>query len=107
MLGDEPDGLFGDPRPATPPQPAPDATPDWLVAKLRSALDALNLQSMDDRQAVIVELAGRPVASLRDLSSAEARRILEGLHERATSNRDRARRDSWDDREGDTWIDRL
>jgi hypothetical protein len=79
--------------------------PDWLVANLRSALNALGLASMDDRQVLIVELAGRPVASLRDLTVAEARQISEQLAARKKEGTDT--RSSWDDRESDTWIDRM
>ncbi|TIC84448.1 hypothetical protein [Nocardioides sp. GY 10127] len=59
---------------------------------------------MAERQALVEEVVGRPVTSLRDLTSREATGALERLGE------DRRRADtgsSWDDRVEDTWIDRL
>ncbi|WP_408897523.1 hypothetical protein ACJ5H2_00100 [Nocardioides sp. R1-1] len=112
MHDDADDGLFADPRPA-PPQvavPDPDEVPDWLVANLRRALDDVGLESMAERQALIVELAGRPVASLRELTFVEARQVAEKLTARRKAQPGAAgssARSSWDDREGDTWIDRM
>lgn len=109
MHDDDNDGLFADPRPA-PPQvavPDPDEVPDWLVANLRKALDELGADSMADRQALVVELAGRQVGSLRELTYVEARQVSERLTARKQQSSVSSTRSSWDDREGDTWIDRL
>jgi len=102
--------LFGDdtgPEPARPAsQPASaDTVADWQVSQLRSALDATGLTAMEDRQALVVELLGRSVSSLRDLTSAEARQLAEGFAARKNAGTQRG--SSWDDREEDTWIDRL
>lgn len=103
------EGLFADPRPAPPPAAAPDpgGVPDWLVANLRKTLDTLGLESMADRQALVVELAGRQVGSLRELTFVEASQVSEKLSARKQQNSAPSTRTSWDDREGDTWIDRL
>ncbi len=100
--------LFGDPDPMPDPRP-PTSTSrgiaDWQVTRLRSSLDAMGLTDMPERQAVVERLAGRPVASLRDLTFAEAVSVIERL------TRDKAapkvQGSSWDDREEATWIDRL
>lgn len=68
--------LFGEPD-----HPQPDASPgeraearagrvpDWQVKQLRRALDDQGLVEMSARQALVVQLVGRPVDSLRDLES--------------------------------------
>ena len=99
--------LFGDDQPALPQTQvsAPPPIADWQVELLRKALESRGLTSMSERQHVIEVAAGRPVESLRALTSEEAMAVLTRLggvpapEQRTTS--------SWDDREGDTWIDRL
>jgi len=100
--------LFGDPTPPAPTTPPPntvDRLPDWQVTSLREALDALELVTMDARKAVVEEIAGRPVRSLRDLTFAEARVVSEALAARRNSTNGSG--SAWDNRDGDTWIDRL
>lgn len=78
---------------------------DWQISQLRESLTSAGVQSMGERQRLVEELVGRPVASLRDLSIAEARMLLESLAARTRSTGDPS--SSWGDRDGDTWIDRL
>lgn len=103
------EALFADPRPtpAAPIAPPVETLPDWQVDNLRKALDALNLETMAERQAVVEELVGRPVDSLRDLTFAESRTISEALVARRTDTRGSDAGSAWDNREEDTWIDRL
>jgi hypothetical protein len=63
--------------------------------QLRRALDDQGLVEMSARQALVVRLVGRPVDSLRNLESHEARAILERL---AAPDGDSGRT-AWDDRE--------
>jgi len=97
--------LFGDDEPA-PPANVPSPTPiaGWQVNLLRKALDARGLSAMADRQALIEELAERPVESLRGLTHEEGLRVLAKLGESGPS---RSPGSAWDEREEDTWIDRL
>lgn len=98
--------LFGEPALPRPEPPRPDdRLPDWQVLDLRKSLDMLGLVSMPERQSVIEELTGRPVASLRDLTFAEARRVTEAFAARRTNATPSG--SAWDDRDEDTWIDRL
>lgn len=101
------DGLFADPRPVQPQQPAinTEELPEWQIASLRKGLDELGLVTMDERQALIVALAGRPVASLRDLTFSEARAITEELAARKGPSQTSG--SAWDNRDTDTWIDQL
>lgn len=98
--------LFGDdPRPApveVPKAPAPIA--DWQVDLLRKALDARGLISMKDRQEAIESAAGRTVASLRALTHEEGLQVLSRLGQPAAGG---AKSSAWDERDEDTWIDRL
>lgn len=99
--------LFGDDESATPPvhETSPTSIADWQVDLLRKALDALGLRSMAERQLAIEAAAGRSVDSLRALSHDEALRLLSQLgRQEGAAPRERL---AWDDREGDTWIDRL
>ena len=60
---------------------------------------------MDERQQAVQEAAGRPVASLVDLTHDEAISLLSRLAQAAPA-RERAV-STWDSRDEDTWIDRL
>jgi hypothetical protein len=99
--------LFGDDDPAVPRTqvsgPAPIA--DWQIDLLRKALDARGLTAMSERQQAIEGAAGHPVESLRALTHEEAIMVLNRLGDKGAG---RGRTISlWDDRDEDTWIDRL
>ncbi|MBC9225938.1 hypothetical protein GL325_06375 [Aeromicrobium sp. 636] len=98
--------LFGDetstPEPAD-QEPAPIS--DWQVQLLRKALDSRGLTEMVDRQKAIETAAGRPVESLRSLSHEEALQVLARLGSEPPAKP--VVTSAWDDREEDTWIDRL
>lgn len=59
---------------------------------------------MSDRRALIEEAAGRPVESLRALTHDEGLRVLAKLGDDAPVRRVGS---AWDERDEDTWIDRL
>lgn len=99
--------LFGDdpsPDPVEVPR-APSSIADWQVDLLRKALDARGLTAMDDRQQAVEDAAGRPVESLRALTHDEAMSVLTKLGPAPTSGGRTT--SSWDERDEDTWIDRL
>ena len=100
--------LFGDEPRAKPGQPGRAELPiaDWLVAEIRAALTAQGHTTMAGRQEVVESAVGRPVESLRSLTRAEALRILTLLRSTPAPSAGRAS-SAWDDREEDTWIDRL
>lgn len=60
---------------------------------------------MSERQQLIEGAAGRPVQSLRALTRDEAIMVLNRLGEQG-AGRERAT-SLWNDRDEDTWIDRL
>lgn len=83
--------------------PAPIAT--WQIDLLRKALDVRGLSGMRERQQLIEELAGRTVASLRELTGEEGLKILARLGDTPTPKAGSG--STWDERDEDTWIDRL
>jgi DNA polymerase-3 subunit epsilon len=98
--------LFGDEPPTvTAPAAAPAAVAGWQIDMLRRALDARGLASMEDRQRLIEDSVGRPVESLRMLTHEEALRALAKLGADAPVKKEAA--SAWDERDEDTWIDRL
>jgi hypothetical protein len=100
------DNLESSPSPTTIPADQRKIA-DWQVEQLRLALDACGLEDMTERQHLMESLVGRPVPSLRDVRASEVRVLLEELKLKAAPAKARSRGSSWDNREGDTWIDRL
>lgn len=86
-------------------QPVPTEAPiaDWLVDAIRTALTDRGLASMAERQHAIEAAVERPVESLRSLTRAEGLRVISLLGSMPQSNRTT----TWDDRDEETWIDRL
>ncbi|CCQ47181.1 putative uncharacterized protein [Pseudarthrobacter siccitolerans] len=76
------------------------------IQTIRDAFEEAGMVSQDERKALIESVLVREVASLRELKAVEAQRILqriEGLHSRKPVSTGSA----WDNREEDTWIDKL
>ena len=105
-MSDDP-SLFGDDEPAQPAPAAPTPAPiaGWQVDLLRKALDARGLTTMEERQQAIEAAVEHPVESLRSLSQDEALRVLSRLGQDRPTERPAA--SAWDQRDEDTWIDRL
>lgn len=104
----EPLSLFGeDPEPAT-ARERRDPVVEWQLDHIRRGLDARGISDMGDRQAFVVKFAGRHVASLRELTYTEAQAVLDELGPPpAITTESKPSSSAWDDREEDTWIDRL
>jgi hypothetical protein len=99
--------LFGSDEPEeeqAQPLRSDDSIADWLVDAIREALTARGLTTMTERQQAVEAVTGRPVESLRALTRAEALRVVSEL---SPTTAPKAGASAWDDREGDTWIDRL
>lgn len=77
----------------------------WQVDLLRKALDARGLTDQVGRQKVIEAAADRPVESLRALTHEEALRVLSRLGQTPASSKTEG--SAWDQRDEDTWIDKL
>lgn len=81
---------------------------DEQVVQIREQFNRLGIDNQNERQEVIESAAFRPVASLRELTAVEARRIITRLRERTPkASPVGPAGSSWDNREEDTWIDKL
>ena len=100
--------LFGDDESVedAPVVPRPTLIADWQRDLIRKALDARGLASMEERRLAVEGAAGRPVATLRDLTHDEAINVLNQLGQTSPTATG-ARSSLWDSRDEDTWIDRL
>lgn len=76
------------------------------VQQLRSAFVGAEIMSMDERQQIIQQSTGRQVENIRLLFSREVMAILSHI-DRTGRRVETARNSTWDDREEDTWIDKL
>lgn len=79
---------------------------DAQVQQLREAFAAAGIDSMDDRRAIIESCTIRPIAAIRELMSKDVRPILLRIGERSLPT-EQTSGSAWDNREEDTWIDKL
>lgn len=80
---------------------------DHQVAAIREAFAAAGIHGQDRRQEIAQSCVVRPLAALRDLTAAEAHRVLKRIREVAEAKPRPEGASSWDLREEDTWIDKL
>lgn len=80
---------------------------DHQVAAIREAFAAAGIDSPDRRKEISQSCVVRPVAALRELTAAEAHRVLKRIKEVAAAKPRPEGASSWDLREEDTWIDKL
>jgi hypothetical protein len=80
---------------------------DEQVLQIRAAFAAAGITEPNERKAVIESCVVRPVNSLRDLYATDARRVLSLIRQRKEGLPKSAGGSAWDNREEETWIDRL
>lgn len=76
------------------------------IASIRNAFDSAGIADMAERQEVIQSCVIRRISNIRELYSREVRQVLariEGWGRKSES----ATGSAWDNREEDTWIDKL
>lgn len=106
MQHDEP-GLFD----------LPDQTPDPIehhealvtdaqVATIRRAFDDTGITSMDERQELIRTCTVRPITNIREIYVRDVRQVLKRIEDWKTYTGPTVG-SSWDNREEETWIDKL
>lgn len=104
---DEPSFLFEIKAPVSSPNVlAPLLIKPEQIQEIRDAFERAGVVSQDDRKALIESVIMGEVESLRELKAVDTRRILQrinGLHSRNATSTGSA----WDNREDDTWIDKL
>lgn len=104
---DEPSSLFEiDGSAPSPNVLAPLPIKPGQIQEIRDAFEKAGVASQDDRRALIESVVLREVASLRELKAVEARRILQRINGLCNSN-PATTGSAWDNREEDTWIDKL
>ncbi|WP_426990827.1 hypothetical protein [Pseudarthrobacter sp. Y6] len=104
---DEASSLFEIDDPAPSPNvlaPLPIKTEQ--IQAIRDAFENAGVVSQDDRKALIESVVVREVASIRELKAVDARRILQRI-EGLRSAKPTGTGSAWDNREEDTWIDKL
>ena len=106
MTHEEP-GLFDLPEaaPTSPVIEDPIISPEQ-IASIRKAFDSAGIASMTERQEVIQSCVIRKISNIRELYSRDVRQVLariEGWGRRSEAPTGSA----WDNREEDTWIDKL
>lgn len=80
---------------------------DDQVHTIREAFTAAGIESQERRQEIAQSCVVRPLASLRELTAAEAHRVLKRIKGNAAAKPRAAGASEWDLREEDTWIDKL
>lgn len=93
------------PEGQAPLQPMP--ITDDQIAQIRAAFADAGISEQNDRKAVIEACMVRPVASLRDLYATDAHRVLSLIRQRKEARPKVVGGSAWDNREEETWIDRL
>lgn len=98
-------------RPVEPLTAQPAPIREDQIAQLREAFAGSGIDDMAARRELVENCVQRPTESLRDLRSTDVRFILERLKKLAAARSGDgstvATGSSWDQRDGDTWIDRL
>lgn len=103
MQHDEP-ALFT--LPDTLPPPSEPLISEAQVASIRQAFSSTGIDSMKDRQELLQSCTVRPISNIRELYARDVRRILKRINERSQTAVARSG-SAWDNRDEDTWIDKL
>lgn len=77
------------------------------VAQIRAAFTDAGIIKQNERKAIIESCVIRPVTSLRDLYATDVARVLRVILQRKDAKPRIAEGSAWDNREEETWIDRL
>lgn len=89
---------------ASSPADAP-LTEDQIEA-IRRAFAEAGIVSMQDRQELIESCTARPVTNIRQLRAQDYRRVLKRISEKRQPSAN-ITGSAWDNRDEDTWIDKL
>lgn len=80
---------------------------DDQIAAIRESFAAAGIDSQDQRKEIAQSCVVRPLAALRELTAAEAHRVLKRIKQVAAAKPRPEGASTWDLREEDTWIDKL
>lgn len=76
------------------------------IASIRNAFESAGIADMAERQEVIQSCVIRRISNIRELYSREVRQVLARI-ERWGKKSEASSGSAWDNREEDTWIDKL
>ena len=110
ILVDVNDALFNlgpDDAPAVSSAPAELRIRDDQILAIREAFTAAGIGSQERRKEIAQSCVVRPLTSLRELTAAEAHRVLKRIQEQFAAKPRSKGASAWDLREEDTWIDKL
>ena len=88
-------------------EPLPKSMTDSQRRLIRDAFDLLGLKNAQEQFAVVEELTGVRIHSVRDLQESTAQTLLHFLGNRVKNVNKQDTGDAWADRDEDTWIDKL
>lgn len=96
-------------EPETPPRegPAEPAIREYQISLIREAFAAAGIDRQDRRQEIAQSCVMRPLSALKELTAAEAHRVLKRINEVADTRPLPEGASAWDLREEETWIDKL
>lgn len=77
------------------------------IGRIRELFKAAGIEDQTERRSLVESVVGMNVAGLRSLSRFQALQVIEELSGRQGQGISTTKRSSWDDREEDTWIDKL
>lgn len=80
---------------------------DEQISQIRAAFTDAGINEQSERKAVIESCVVRPVTALRDLYATDAHRVLRLIRQRKEAGPRIVGGSAWDNREEETWIDRL
>ncbi|WP_104178389.1 hypothetical protein [Cryobacterium sp. Y50] len=88
-------------------EPPPKTMTDSQRRLIRDAFELLGLKDAQEQFAVVEELTGVRIRSVRDLQESTAQIFLHFLGSRVKNASKKNTGDAWADRDEDTWIDKL
>jgi hypothetical protein len=77
------------------------------IAQIRASFADAGIHEQNERKKIIESCVVRAVSSLRDLYATDAHRLLNLLRQRRDTRPKTVGGSAWDNREEDTWIDKL
>lgn len=92
------------PAPSVRSSVAPSPISDDQVEAIRAAFSSAGKNSMEERRQFIEGCLMRSIENIRALTASEARRVVKSLSRPVAKSTGGS---AWDDREEDTWIDKL
>ncbi|BCW18383.1 hypothetical protein NtRootA9_10910 [Arthrobacter sp. NtRootA9] len=94
-------------KPTEPGGPIEQAIQDHQVKAIRKEFAAAGIDGQDRRREIVQSCVMRPITALRELSAAEAHRVLQRIRAVAAAKPRPEGASAWDLREEATWIDKL